>query len=74
MTVEEVVELIRSRRNLHLRSPIGENAGDPLRWSEGGLHRAIIQEYDTLLDEIQRGETNAEGQSDFHEKQLPRSA
>jgi hypothetical protein len=30
-----------------------------LRWSEGGFQRAIVQEYDVLLEEIQRVETNA---------------
>jgi hypothetical protein len=60
MTVKEVIELIKKRRKQHLRSPVGEDAGDPLRWSEGGFHRAMIQEYDALLDEIQRVETSAE--------------
>ena len=59
MTVEDVIELIRQRRKQHLRSPIGSDAGDPLRWSEGGLQHAIVQEYDALLGEIQRLETNA---------------
>ena len=59
MTVDDVIELIRKRRAHFLRSPVGDDAGDPLRWSEGGFHRAIIQEYDALLDEIQRVETNA---------------
>jgi hypothetical protein len=60
MTVEDVIELIKKRRKQHLRSPVGEDAGDPLRWSEGGFHRAMIQEYDALLDEIQHVETSAE--------------
>lgn len=60
MTVEDVIELIKKRRKHHLHSPIGDDAGDPLRWSEGGFQRAIVQEYDALLDEIQRVETNAE--------------
>jgi hypothetical protein len=59
MTVEDVIELIKKHRTQHLRSPVGDDAGDPLRWSEGGFHRAMIQEYDTLLDEIQRVETSA---------------
>ena len=59
MTVEDVIELIKERREQHLPSPIGGDAGDPLRWSEGGFQRAIVQEYDALLDEIQREETNA---------------
>jgi hypothetical protein len=54
MTVDEVIELIKMHRSRHLRPPVGENAGDPLRWSDGGFHRAVIQEYDTLLEEIQR--------------------
>ena len=37
MTVEDVIELIKKRRKQHLRSPVGEDAGDPLRWSEGGF-------------------------------------
>jgi hypothetical protein len=57
MTVEDVIELIKEHRNQHLRSPIGGDAGDPLRWSEGGFQRAMVQEYDALLDEIQRVET-----------------
>lgn len=52
MTVEEVIELIEKHRDQHLRLPVGE-VGDPLRWSESGLHRAMAQEYDSLLDEIQ---------------------
>jgi hypothetical protein len=60
MTVEDVIELIKKRRKQHLHSPIGGDAGDPLRWSEGGFQRAIVEEYDALLDEIQRAETNAE--------------
>ena len=59
MTVEDVIELIKKRRKQHLPSPLGGDAGDPLRWSEGGFQRAIVQEYDALLDEIQREETNA---------------
>ena len=60
MTVNDVIELIEKRRKQHLHPPIGNDAGDPLRWSEGGFHRAMIQEYDALLDEIQRVETSAE--------------
>ena len=59
MTVEDVIKLINNRRRQHLHSPVGDDAGDPLRWSEGGFHRAMIQEYDALLDEIQRVETKA---------------
>lgn len=59
MTVEDVIELIKKHRKQHLRLPIGSDAGDPLRWSDGGLQRAIVQEYDALLDEIQRSETKA---------------
>ena len=58
MTVEDVIELINERRKQHLPSPIGGDAPDPLRWSEGGFQRAMVQEYDTLLDEIQRVEKN----------------
>ena len=60
MTVGDVIELIKKHRKQHFHPPIGEDAGDPLRWSDGGLHRAIVQEYDALLDEIQRLETEAE--------------
>jgi hypothetical protein len=59
MTVEDVIELIKERRKQHLPSPIGGDSGDPLRWSEGGFQRAIVQEYDALLDEIKRVEKNA---------------
>jgi len=58
MTVEDVIELIKERRRHYLRSPLGDDAGDPLRWSEGGFHRAMIQEYDALLEEIERVETS----------------
>jgi hypothetical protein len=58
MTVDEVIEIIKKHRSQHLHRPVGEDAGDPLRWSEGGFQRAMIQEYDALLDEIQRVETN----------------
>jgi hypothetical protein len=54
MTVEDVIELIEKRRKPHLHSPIGDDTGDPLRWSDGGFHRAIVEEYDALLNEIQR--------------------
>ena len=59
MTVEDVIELIEKHRKPHLHSPIGDDTGDPLRWSEGGFHRAIVQEYDALLDQIQREGTDA---------------
>ncbi len=58
MTVEDVIELIEKRKKQHLHAPIGDDTGDPLRWSEGGFHRAMIQEYDDLLNEIQRVETS----------------
>jgi hypothetical protein len=59
MTVDDVIELIKKHRTHYLRSPVGDDAGDPLRWSEGGFHRAMIQEYDALLDEIERVEAHA---------------
>lgn len=58
MTVEDVIGLIKERRERHLPAPIGGDAPDSLRWSEGGFQRAIVQEYDTLLDEIKRDEKN----------------
>jgi hypothetical protein len=63
MTVEDVIELIKEHRNQHLPTAVGGDDGDPLRWTEGGFQRAIVQEYDVLLDEIQRGETHAKGRS-----------
>ena len=63
MTIEDVIELIKEHRNQHLPSAIGGDYGDPLRWTEGGFQRAIVEEYDTLLDEIQRGETHAKSRS-----------
>ena len=63
MTVEDVIELIKEHRKQHLSPPIGGDEGDPLRWSEGGFQRAMVQEYDALLDEIQRGETHAKSKS-----------
>jgi hypothetical protein len=57
MTVEEVIEIIKRHRKQHLHSTVGDDAGDPLRWSEGGFQRAMVQEYDALLDEIQSVET-----------------
>ena len=59
MTVEDVNELIKEHRNQHIPTAVGGDDGDPLRWSEGGFQRAIVEEYDTLLAEIQRGETHA---------------
>ena len=53
MTVEEMIEIIKRHRSQHLHAPVGDDTGDPLRWSEGGFQRAMIQEYDSLLDEIQ---------------------
>ena len=58
MTVEDVIELIEKHRRQHLHSPVGDDAGDPLRWSEGGFQRAMVQEYDVLLDEIQGVDRN----------------
>ena len=58
MNVEDVIELIKKHRRQHLHSPVGEDTGDPLRWSDGGFHRAMVQEYDALLDEIECVETN----------------
>ena len=60
MNVEDVIELIKKHRRQHLHSPVGDDAGDPLRWSEGGFQRAMVQEYDALLDEIQHLDTNPE--------------
>jgi hypothetical protein len=59
MTVDDVIELIKKRRKQHLHPPIGDDAGDPLRWSEGGFQRAIVNEYDDLLEEIQGVEMKA---------------
>ena len=56
MTVDDVIELIERRKRRHLHAPIGDDTGDPLRWSEGGFQRAIVEEYDALLEEIQRVE------------------
>ena len=63
MTVENVIELINEHRNQHLPSPVGGDEGDCLRWSEAGFQRAMVQEYDALLDEIQRGEMHAKNRS-----------
>jgi hypothetical protein len=59
MTVDDVIELIKRRRKQHLHPPIGDDTGDPLRWSEGGFQRALVKEYDALLEEIQRAEMKA---------------
>jgi hypothetical protein len=59
MTVDDVIELIKERRKQHLHPPVGDDTGDPLRWSEGGFQRAIVEEYDSLLGEIQRIEMKA---------------
>jgi hypothetical protein len=59
MTVDDVIELIKERRKQHLHPPVGDDTGDPLRWSESGFQRAIVEEYDTLLEEIQRVEMKA---------------
>ena len=56
MTVDDVIELIKKHRKQHLHPPIGDDVGDPLRWSEGGSQRAIVEEYDALLEEIERVE------------------
>jgi len=56
MTVDDVIEIIKMRKRQHLHAPIGDDTGDPLRWSEGGFQRAIVEEYDALLEEIQRVE------------------
>ena len=63
MTVEDVIELIKEHRNQHLPSTVGGDEGDSLRWSEAGFQRAMVQEYNALLDEIQRGETHAKSRS-----------
>ena len=63
MTIEDVIGLIKEHRNQHLPSAVGGNEGDSLRWSEAGFQRAMVQEYDALLDEIQRGETHAKSRS-----------
>ena len=63
MTVEDVIELIKKHRKQHLPSPVGGDGGDPLRWSEGGFQRAMVEEYDDLLEEIQRGETHTKNKS-----------
>jgi hypothetical protein len=63
MTVEDVIELIKEHRNQHFPSAVGGDEGDPLCWSEAGFQRAMVQEYDALLDEIERGETHAKSRS-----------
>jgi len=59
MTVDDVVELIKERRKKHLHPPVGDDTGDPLRWSEGGFQRAIVEEFDALLNQIQSVEMKA---------------
>lgn len=59
MTVDDVIELIKKHRRQHLHRPVGDDTGDPLRWSEGGFQRAIVEEYNSLLEEIQRVEMKA---------------
>jgi hypothetical protein len=56
MTVDDVIELIKNRRKQHLHAPVGDDTGDPLRWSEGGFQRAIVAEYDALLEQIRHAE------------------
>jgi len=56
MTVDDVIELIKERRKRHLHPSLGDDTGDPLRWSEGGFQRAIVEEFDALLDQIKRVE------------------
>lgn len=63
MTVEDVIELIKEHRNHHLPSAVGGDEGDSLRWSEAGFQRAMVQEYEALLDEIQREEMHAKSRS-----------
>jgi len=59
MTIDDVVELIKERRKKHLHPPVGDDTGDPLRWSEGGFQRAIVEEFDALLNQIQSVEMKA---------------
>jgi hypothetical protein len=59
MTVDDVIELIKKRRKEHLHPTVGDDTGDPLRWSEGGFQRAIVEEYNSLLEEIRRAEMKA---------------
>jgi hypothetical protein len=63
MTIEDVIELIKEHRDQHFPSAVGGDEGDSLRWSEAGFQRAMVQEYDALLDEILRGETHAKSRS-----------
>jgi hypothetical protein len=63
MTVEDVIALIEEHKNQHLPGAVGGDSGDPLRWSEGGFQRAMVEEYDALLEEIKRGETHTKSSS-----------
>ena len=63
MTVEDVIGLIKEHRDQHLPSAVGGDEGDSMRWSEAGFQHALVQEYDALLDEIQRGERHAKSSS-----------
>ena len=63
MTVEDVIALIEEHRDQHIPTAVGGDSGDPMRWSEGGFQRAMVEEYDALLEEIKRGETHAKSRS-----------
>jgi hypothetical protein len=72
MNVEDVIELINKHRRQHVHAPVGDDTGDPLRWSDGGFHRAMIQEYDVLLNEIHHVEMPPESKHQTHSARLSR--
>jgi hypothetical protein len=54
-TADPIMQIIKRRREEFFESQIVGTAEDPLVWSHAGLNRAISDEYDNLLREIEGG-------------------
>ena len=55
MDAEEIIKTIRKRREGYFDSQIMGTAEDPKVYSAADLARAISDEYDSLLSEIESG-------------------
>jgi hypothetical protein len=59
MDSDKSITIIKKRRDGFFDSQIAETAEDPFEYTSAGVKRAIADEYDSLLLEIQAGNPQA---------------